>query len=236
MRVGEAFAAHGESGMHNTSDISSLYREFGGDPRNYREIGQETRAAAARGRWPLLGRIRPGALAVPAAVGGRSDPPARVAPWPPAAVATLALPPAPGYPPVRAGAAVDAERALALVRGARVQRIALDALVLPVVPPEATKPEAPVAAPAGPAAVVQAAPRLEPSLAPADPPPPPFASAAAEAALAALPPAEPVAAVTPAAEPAPVATAATSLQSVFARLAKAPGAGQAPPTPSTAKE
>ncbi|WP_043208947.1 cellulose biosynthesis protein BcsP, partial [Bordetella pseudohinzii] len=65
--------------MRDISDISSLYREFGGDPRNYREIGQEGRAAAARGRWPLLGRIRPGVAAVPPAVGGPADRPARVA-------------------------------------------------------------------------------------------------------------------------------------------------------------
>ncbi|MBQ2646045.1 MAG: hypothetical protein IJF82_01600 [Achromobacter sp.] len=55
--------------MRDDNDITSLYREFGGDPRNYREIGREDRARAARGRWPLLNRIRPGQSGVPPAAG-----------------------------------------------------------------------------------------------------------------------------------------------------------------------
>ncbi|OZI70847.1 cellulose biosynthesis protein BcsP [Bordetella genomosp. 12] len=116
--------------MHNGSDISSLYREFGGDPRNYREIGNETKSAAACARWPLLGKARPAGVAVPSAVGGQADRPAQAAPWPPSAQATLTLPQA-EYAAVRTGAVVDGEQALALIRGARVQRPALDALVLP---------------------------------------------------------------------------------------------------------
>ncbi len=206
--------------MRDISDISSLYREFGGDPRNYREIGQEGRAAAACGRWPLLGRIRPGVAAVPPAVGGPADRPARVAPWPLVAVATLVLPPAAGYPPVRAGGAIDGERALALVRSARVQRIALDALVLPVAAPEAEWLPPIVAAPAGLAGDAAAAPCVESGLAPAEPPvdAPPLARIEPPAAL-------------PLVMPAPDARSATPLQSVFARLAKAPG----PPSSNTAK-
>lgn len=72
--------------MNDSNDISRLYRQFGGDPDQYREIGRTNQAIASRQRWPLLAAIQPGQGYVPPAVG--SEPADSVLPrtaWPPAA-------------------------------------------------------------------------------------------------------------------------------------------------------
>lgn len=190
--------------MRDGNDITSLYREFGGDPRNYREIGREDRAHAARGRWPLLSRVRPGAASVPSAAGGSpADRPAQAAAWPLAPGAAVTALPLSVFPPVRRGAAVDGGKVAALIRGARVQRPALDALEIPRPPlrDTAVALAAPIVAPAVPVAAeppARSAPKvlIEPTLAPEWP-----------------------AAMAPEPEPAGVAT---PLQGVFARLARTP--------------
>ncbi|WP_373744915.1 cellulose biosynthesis protein BcsP, partial [Achromobacter insuavis] len=88
--------------MRDDNDITSLYREFGGDPRNYREIGREDRAHAARGRWPLLSRIRPGQASVPPAAGDSpADRPAQAVAWPLAPGAAVSALPLSRFSPVR---------------------------------------------------------------------------------------------------------------------------------------
>ncbi len=205
--------------MRDDNDITSLYREFGGDPRNYREIGREDRAHAARGRWPLLSRIRPGQAGVPPAAGDSpADRPAQAVAWPLAPGAAVSALPLSRFTPVRRGAAVDAAKVAALIRGARVQRPALDALEIPRAPlreaPLAPAAEPVVAAPVAAEPPARPAPKvlIEPTLAPERP-----------------------AAVAP--EPAP-ASAATPLQGVFARLARtAPAdATQDPPSSKAAKK
>lgn len=250
--------------MRDDNDISSLYREFGGDPRNYREIGREDRATAARGRWPLLSRVRPGTASVPPAAGGSpADRPAQAAAWPLAPGAAVAALPLSVFPPVRRGAAVDGTKVAALIRGARVQRPALDALEIPRTPLRDTAP----APAAEPMAAPAAAPIIAPAVAAAGTVP--VAAEPRAAAPVAVPapvaaPAVPVASVAPAAaepparsaprvlieptlaperpaamapEPAP-AGAATPLQGVFARLARTPrpDATQDPPSSKAAKK
>ncbi|CAB3902998.1 hypothetical protein LMG26846_04609 [Achromobacter insuavis] len=232
--------------MRDDNDITSLYREFGGDPRNYREIGREDRAHAARGRWPLLSRIRPGQASVPPAAGDSpADRPAQAVAWPLAAGAAVSALPLSRFSPVRRGAAVDAAKVAALIRGARVQRPPLDALEIPR-PPLRETPPAPAAEPvvAAPVAAAAVEPRISaPVVAPAPP------VAAPRAPVAAEPPARPApkvlieptlaperpAAIAP--EPAP-ASAATPLQGVFARLARTARADatQDPPSSKAAKK
>ncbi|MFY2643090.1 cellulose biosynthesis protein BcsP [Achromobacter insuavis] len=232
--------------MRDDNDITSLYREFGGDPRNYREIGREDRAHAARGRWPLLSRIRPGQASVPPAAGDSpADRPAQAVAWPLAPGAAVSALPLSRFSPVRRGAAVDAAKVAALIRGARVQRPPLDALEIPR-PPLRETPPAPAAEPVVAAPVVAAA--VEPRIsAPVAAPAPPVA--APRAPVAAEPPARPApkvlieptlaperpAAIAP--EPAP-ASAATPLQGVFARLARTARADatQDPPSSKAAKK
>lgn len=225
--------------MRDDNDITSLYREFGGDPRNYREIGREDRARAARGRWPLLSRIRPGQSGVPPAAGDSpADRPARAAAWPLAPGAAVAALPLSRFSPVRRGAAVDAAKVAALIHGARVQRPPLDALEIP----RQSSREAP---PAPAAALVVAAPvAVEPAAVE-----PPATEPPATEPRAAEPPARPApkvlieptlaperpAATAPESEP---ASAATPLQGVFARLARTPrvDAAQDPPSSKAAKK
>ncbi len=232
--------------MRDDNDITSLYREFGGDPRNYREIGREDRAHAARGRWPLLSRIRPGQASVPPAAGDSpADRPAQAVAWPLAPGAAVSALPLSRFSPVRRGAAVDAAKVAALIRGARVQRPPLDALEIPR-PPLRETPPAPPAEPVVVAPVAAAA--VEPRIsAPVVAPAPPVA--APRAPVAAEPPARPApkvlieptlaperpAAIAP--EPAP-ASAATPLQGVFARLARTARADatQDPPSSKAAKK
>lgn len=225
--------------MRDDNDITSLYREFGGDPRNYREIGREDRARAARGRWPLLSRIRPGQSGVPPAAGDSpADRPARAAAWPLAPGAAVAALPLSRFSPVRRGAAVDAAKVAALIHGARVQRPPLDALEIPR-QSSREAPPAPAAAPvvAAPVAVEPAAveppatepPATEPRA--AEPPARPAPKVLIEPTLAPERPA----ATAPESEP---ASAATPLQGVFARLARTPrvDAAQDPPSSKAAKK
>lgn len=220
--------------MRDDNDITSLYREFGGDPRNYREIGREDRARAARGRWPLLNRIRPGQSGVPPAAGDSpADRPARAAAWPLAPGAAVAALPLSRFSPVRRGAAVDAAKVAALIHGARVQRPPLDALEIPR-QSSREAPPAPAAAPvvAAPVAVEPAAvepPATEPRA--AEPPARPAPKVLIEPSLAPERPA----ATAPESEP---ASAATPLQGVFARLARTPrvDAAQDPPSSKAAKK
>ncbi|WP_395757201.1 cellulose biosynthesis protein BcsP [Achromobacter sp. EB05] len=220
--------------MRDDNDITSLYREFGGDPRNYREIGREDRARAARGRWPLLNRIRPGQSGVPPAAGDSpADRPARAAAWPLAPGAAVAALPLSRFSPVRRGAAVDAAKVAALIHGARVQRPPLDALEIPRQSLREAPP-APAAAPvvAAPVAVEPAAvepPATEPLA--AEPPARPAPKVLIEPTLAPERPA----ATAPESEP---ASAATPLQGVFARLARTPrvDAAQDPPSSKAAKK
>lgn len=50
-----------------TDDVTHLYQEFGGKPKNYREFTRAREAERARGRWPLLSRVEDlsSTLAVP---------------------------------------------------------------------------------------------------------------------------------------------------------------------------
>ncbi|SAH81319.1 cellulose biosynthesis protein [Bordetella ansorpii] len=68
--------------MSDATDISSLYRRFGGDPEQYLEVGQTNQAQASRDRWPLLSAIRPELAMLPPSVGARTDLPAAGSPWP----------------------------------------------------------------------------------------------------------------------------------------------------------
>ncbi|WP_241132428.1 cellulose biosynthesis protein BcsP [Achromobacter insuavis] len=230
--------------MRDDNDITSLYREFGGDPRNYREIGREDRAHAARGRWPLLSRIRPGQASVPPAAGDSpADRPAQAVAWPLAPGAAVSALPLSRFSPVRRGAAVDAAKVAALIRGARVQRPPLDALEIPR-PPLRETPPAPAAEPvvAAPVAAAAVEPRIS---APVAAPAPPVA--APRAPVAAEPPARPAPKVLieptlaperPAAIAPEPASAATPLQGVFARLARTARADatQDPPSSKAAKK
>jgi len=145
----------------NTSDISSLYRQFGGDPGQYREIGLANKAGVARERWPLLGHVQPGTRYVPPKVGSSTaDHPVVQASWPPLAISpstSLLFPEQPAADPVRSGAVASAEAVVALIHSTRVERQPLDALTVPlVVEEDATASEDPVGdiefAPAVPAA------------------------------------------------------------------------------------
>ncbi|WP_233235846.1 cellulose biosynthesis protein BcsP [Bordetella sp. LUAb4] len=145
----------------NTSDISSLYRQFGGDPGQYREIGLANKAGVARERWPLLGHVQPGTRFVPPKVGSSTaDRPVVQASWPPLAVSpttSLLFPEQSAVDPVRTGAVASAEAVVALIHSTRVERQPLDALTVPLaVEEDATASEDPVGdiefAPAVPAA------------------------------------------------------------------------------------
>ncbi|SPU50213.1 cellulose biosynthesis protein BcsP [Bordetella trematum] len=100
--------------MQGDSDISRLYREFGGDPGEYREITEQEKAEAARHRWPMFDRALPGdaGLMPPSVDEGRTEMPLPAAPWPPggASAAPAALPPVSGGhgAPLRRGAALGA--------------------------------------------------------------------------------------------------------------------------------
>ncbi|MFQ1063672.1 cellulose biosynthesis protein BcsP [Bordetella trematum] len=100
--------------MQGDSDISRLYREFGGDPGEYREITEQEKAEAARHRWPMFDRALPGDAGVmpPSVDEGRTEMPLPAAPWPPggASAAPAALPPvSSGHgAPLRRGAALGA--------------------------------------------------------------------------------------------------------------------------------
>ncbi|AUL46583.1 hypothetical protein BTL55_06030 [Bordetella trematum] len=100
--------------MQGDSDISRLYREFGGDPGEYREITEQEKAEAARHRWPMFDRALPGdaGLMPPSVDEGRTEMPVPAAPWPPggASAAPAALPPVSGGhgAPLRRGAALGA--------------------------------------------------------------------------------------------------------------------------------
>ncbi|WP_171962659.1 cellulose biosynthesis protein BcsP [Bordetella trematum] len=100
--------------MQGDSDISRLYREFGGDPGEYREITEQEKAEAARHRWPMFDRALPGDAGVmpPSVDEGRTEMPLPAAPWPPggASAAPAALPPVSGGhgAPLRRGAALGA--------------------------------------------------------------------------------------------------------------------------------
>ncbi len=43
--------------MSRSEDITNLFRQFGGEPSDYREMGRDNSAAHARERWPLLAAI-----------------------------------------------------------------------------------------------------------------------------------------------------------------------------------
>ncbi|WP_052125617.1 cellulose biosynthesis protein BcsP [Bordetella trematum] len=100
--------------MQGDSDISRLYREFGGDPGEYREITEQEKAEAARHRWPMFDRALPGdaGLMPPSVDEGRTEMPVPAAPWPPGgtSAAPAALPPVSGGhgAPLRRGAALGA--------------------------------------------------------------------------------------------------------------------------------
>ncbi|OWT74286.1 MULTISPECIES: cellulose biosynthesis protein BcsP [unclassified Achromobacter] len=222
-----------------TSDISSLYRQFGGDPAHYREIGRSNRAAVARERWPLLDQVQPGTRYVPPKVGSSTaDRPVVVASWPPLAVPAtldLPLPDRSSVGPVRAGAVASAEAVAALIHSAQVERQALDALTVPlVIEEDATVSEDPVGdiefAPAVPAAtpavdtpVAEAYVATVPEVPPA---PPPRMQERVEPHLQPIHVVAPPPAVAPTPAPAAAKPAATtpttSLQGIFDRLAQAP--------------
>ncbi|ALM85422.1 cellulose biosynthesis protein BcsP [Bordetella sp. N] len=233
-----------------TSDISSLYRQFGGDPGQYRELGRDGKAVQARERWPLLGHVQPGTRYVPPKAGSSTaDRPVVAATWPPLAITptmSLLFPEQPSADPVQRGSVASAEAILTLIHSARVERPALDALVVPpVIDEDATANEDPVGdvefAPAVPAATPEATvpvasvsladapepvaqraePRLEPHLAPPAAAP---EQAATPAPAAPVQPAPPLTLVhpAPAARTAQPEAPSTSLQSVFKRLVQAP--------------
>jgi len=220
-----------------TSDISSLYRQFGGDPRHYREIGRSNRAGVARERWPLLSQVQPGTRYVPPKVGSSTaDRPVVAASWPPLAVPAtleLSLPDHASVDPVRAGAVASAEAVAALIHSAQVERQALDALTVPlVIEEDATASEDPVGdiefAPAVPAAT----PAIDPPVAEAyvatvpEVPPAPLPRMQERVEPHLQPRPQPIQAA--ANDAAPVAakpaatTPTTSLQGIFDRLARAP--------------
>lgn len=53
--------------MSRSDDIANLFRQFGGEPSDYREMGLDNSAVHARERWPLLAAIDVGAAEGPVA-------------------------------------------------------------------------------------------------------------------------------------------------------------------------
>lgn len=154
--------------MNDSDDIANLFKQFGGQADQYRELGRENDAKLSRERWPLLSSVearqptdappvqhRDG-LTQPVATGLglaalRSGPPAM-----PATPVMPAAAPAPGVassPPAPA-----APKPSMFGFGARLQRkepslradIAPAVVPAPVAPTPVTPPATPVAAPAAP--------------------------------------------------------------------------------------
>jgi|GEM_PF-4585892 len=82
--------------MQSQSDIDDLYKAFGGDPSQYREIVQQEKAMAARSRWPVLAEERSDEkqTIAPAVDANGMDAPSPALQWPPmppdASIATVA--------------------------------------------------------------------------------------------------------------------------------------------------
>lgn len=224
--------------MSDATDISSLYRRFGGDPEQYQEVGQANQAQASRERWPLLSAIHPERAMLPPSVGERADPPNAGSPWPPSTpvVASAVM-------PIPLAAAVRVEPWLAppvtaqggtAARPAAVDAVAAAPVDAAVAAPGAEPAFAPVPA-ATVASAAQAATPVAvasvPAMAAVVPAPPPApAESAQQQAVAPAPRVAPVAAQAPGqTHPAPAAPAVPqpaesapargSLKNVFARLA-----------------
>ena len=45
--------------MHNSEDVTALFRKFGGSADTYQEIVSRDQAGAAEQKWPMLNQIRP---------------------------------------------------------------------------------------------------------------------------------------------------------------------------------
>ncbi|CAJ50243.1 cellulose biosynthesis protein BcsP [Bordetella avium] len=147
--------------MRDFSDIGNLYRKFGGDSRDYQEIGREAKAEAARGRWPLLGRVHPGEAVIAPAVQALAQQAAVPAHWPPRPGKALRkLPALAPADPMEILPSITPSAVAGWIRQARVTRPAIDTLYADIPPvalagasaapeaaPSALMPEAPEAAP-----------------------------------------------------------------------------------------
>ncbi|MFU2024299.1 cellulose biosynthesis protein BcsP [Bordetella avium] len=154
--------------MRDFSDIGNLYRKFGGDSRDYQEIGREAKAEAARGRWPLLGRVHPGEAVIAPAVQALAQQAAVPAHWPPRPGKALRkLPALAPADPMEILPSITPSAVAGWIRQARVTRPAIDTLYADIPPvalagasaapeaaPSALMPEAPEAAPSAAKPVV----------------------------------------------------------------------------------
>ncbi|AZY49974.1 hypothetical protein C0J09_13190 [Bordetella avium] len=162
--------------MRDFSDIGNLYRKFGGDSRDYQEIGREAKAEAARGRWPLLGRVHPGEAVIAPAVQALAQQAAVPAHWPPRPGKALRkLPALAPADPMEILPSITPSAVAGWICQARVTRPAIDTLYADIPPvalagasaapeaaPSALMPEAPEAAPS---AAMPEAPEAAPSAA-----------------------------------------------------------------------
>ncbi len=134
--------------MSSSNDIANLFRQFGGTPGQYQEIGQTRLAQESRERWPLLAAVDPGEM---------PDIPA-VTPASP-----FAAPPSPAAPSLAVPASVPVQPSAARAPFLRKERQP-DAVQVP--PPVAVAPPAPVApAPVAAPPVVRVAVPVETSVA-----------------------------------------------------------------------
>jgi len=224
--------------MTDSDDIANLFKHFGGQPDQYREIARSNDAKMSRARWPLLTAVEAtqASDAPPVQQQLRGAPQPDVAPSMPAALATS---PAPGTPPAAPQAPARQEPVLRSVEPAAASGPSAE-----FIPP---RPRTPARfEPRPPADVAMPFGRMVPE-APAAAPPQPasapafLAGSSAAAPAASAPPAAAVAAPSPLpvmAPPAPAglpaqsalaAAPATELQTVFARLAQP--LPDTPPTP-----
>ncbi|AZY53340.1 cellulose biosynthesis protein BcsP [Bordetella avium] len=232
--------------MRDFSDIGNLYRKFGGDSRDYQEIGREAKAEAARGRWPLLGRVHPGEAVIAPAVQALAQQAAVPAHWPPRPGKALRkLPALAPADPMEILPSITPSAVAGWIRQARVTRPAIDTLYADIPPvalagasaapeaaPSALMPEAPEAAPsAAMPEVLEAAPSAAKPVVPEAVPTPSAVvydldfqaldSGKPVADAVSAPLADPQSEAESAPAPGETPDAVSPLQTVFARLARA---------------
>lgn len=223
--------------MTDSDDIANLFKHFGGQPDQYREIARSNDARMSRARWPLLTAVEATqASDAPPVQPLRGAAQPDVASAPPPAPAQAALPVAPQAPARQEPVLRSVEPAAASGPGAEFipPRPRAPARFEPRPPADVAMPfgrmvpEAPAAAPQ-PAAP---APGFHAAAAAASAPVAPAATTAPAAQPAAPSPLPATAPPAPAGLPAQSALAAapaTELQTVFARLAQP--LPDTPPTP-----
>jgi hypothetical protein len=204
--------------MDDSDDIANLFKQFGGRPDNYQEIGRANEAKLSRERWPLLSSVEATqASQFPPVDPGREARPATAAvPPPPAApVATPVVQAAtPPHAPAREAVAAKPSP-VAPPAEARTEPhfSSLPAFAAPSVAAAAAAP-APAAPSTPQAEFIAPRPRSAPATRPAT------VNTPSPLTRLSRPAPEPVAAVEPQTTAQPPASASRDLQSIFARLAQ----------------